>query len=170
MKDVAPCALCFSPNRFCLLTTQHIAARKPLPQKLILADTEARPTKTVQLGAHLKFFTLCPMFYAFFLMSPDSFFFSCEEELSCCPLRVPSRKTVQFLIHLTVFFVIGVPTLSSWEKPSFFWGLFSAGRHCEFFWICLRRTSFRPATKPGSFFLCILRSLRESTHIYRRPD
>ena len=61
------------------------------------------------------------MFYAFFLMSPDSFFFSCEKELSCCPLRVPSRKTVQFLIHLTVFFVIGVPTLSSWEKPSFFW-------------------------------------------------
>lgn len=37
------------------------AARKALPQKLLLAGTEAHPTKAVGLRTNSKFFTLCPM-------------------------------------------------------------------------------------------------------------
>ena len=47
-----------------LLVIRLIAAGKPLPQKVILADTEVRPAKAAGPGANLKLFTLCPMPYA----------------------------------------------------------------------------------------------------------
>jgi len=131
------------PFAYWILATQLIAARKPLPQKLLLAGTEAHPTKTAGPEANLKFFPLCSMPYALCSMlyalcplpNPQSAIYNPQCPwgwLGFCNSKKPQKsdqfsnkdKTYQLQNYVCYCFIgknyllfIFVVFLLSWKKP-----------------------------------------------------